>query len=533
VVFAGAVCVLPIGWLLLRNGAQGRWVTPVDRAAFQLATRRQMRPLTRRPALRSARRLGLEQPGLLIGTSIRTRQELYAPWEWLSVDIWGPRTGKTTARAIPTLLAAPGAGLGTSNKPDLYQATAGLRAVHGRVWNFDLQSITTPEPPGWWWNPLSYVTDEQTAAELADTFVGAYRDANARTDAFFDQTGTKLVTFLLLAAALDGRPVQQALDWANRPTEYESVGILAQGGHQQAAVFVREQINAPHDQRGGVFATAAGILAFLSDPKIEPWVTDPGGSRAHLDLAEFVESTDTLYLHSKEGAGSSSGLVSALTMAVCAAADQLAARSPSGRLQRPIVGVLDEAANICRWPALPDLYSHYGSRGVLLQVILQSWTQGCKVWGEDGMTKMWSAANLRIYGGGAIEAKFLSDLETICGTYNRPVRTHNRSQQHGGQMGGSHTTSSSTQLTDTPILTAADLAALPPGRQLVIPSGIPPVLITTRPWWKTHWAKQIEVSRTAYDPATAHARHHNTLTATPTPPPTDTGPGASANPWLA
>lgn len=47
-----------------------------------------------------------------------------------------------------------------------------------------------------------------------------------------------------------------------------------------------------------------------------------------------------------------------------------------GRLATPLLGILDEAANVCRWKALPDQYSHYGSRGI----ILQSWSQGVEVW---------------------------------------------------------------------------------------------------------------------------------------------------------
>jgi hypothetical protein len=38
--------------------------------------------------------------------------------------------------------------------------------------------------------------------------------------------------------------------------------------------------------------------------------------------------------------------------------------------------LLDEAANVCRWRDLPNLYSHYGSRGIVLMTILQSWSQG-------------------------------------------------------------------------------------------------------------------------------------------------------------
>lgn len=67
-------------------------------------------------------------------------------------------------------------------------------------------------------------------------------------------------------------------------------------------------------------------------------------------------------------------LVTALTIAVVEAAEEFASRSAGGRLATPLLGVLDEVANVCRWRALPDRYSHYGSRGIVLMTVLQSWS---------------------------------------------------------------------------------------------------------------------------------------------------------------
>ena len=120
----------------------------------------------------------------------------------MQCDIWGPRKGKSSSRAIPTLLAAPGAAFATSNKPDLYAATRAVREHAGRVWNFDPEQVAAGEPD-WWWNPLSYVTSDRRALELTDAFVGAYRDPDARPDPFFDPAGQELVSHLLRAAALD------------------------------------------------------------------------------------------------------------------------------------------------------------------------------------------------------------------------------------------------------------------------------------------------------------------------------------------
>ncbi|MHB8657447.1 MAG: type IV secretory system conjugative DNA transfer family protein [Solirubrobacteraceae bacterium] len=499
---AGVCAIVVIGFLLAR--ARRRPATGADRAARLLATGRSVHPISRGNAQATARRFGVEQPGLPIARAVAGGQTLYATWEDMQCDIWGPRKGKSSSRAIPTLLAAPGAAFATSNKPDLYSATRMTRERSGRIWNFDPEAIAAGDAD-WWWNPLSYVTSDRRALELTDAFVGAYRDPDARPDPFFDPAGQELVSHLLRAAAIDGRPVTQAFLWSTRPNDDEPARILQDHGLELAAASVLDHIHAPFEQRGGVYGTARQILSFLRDPDIARWVTSSGTAdrRRQLDLAAFVESSETLYLHSKEGQGSSAGLVTALAMALCDAAEQLAKRSPGGRLAVPLVGVLDEAANICRWRQLPDLYSHYGSRGIPLLTLLQSWSQGAQVWGPTGMRKLWGASNVRVYGGGAAEEDFLSDLEKLIGEYNRLVASPSAVRAPGG---GS--TSTSWQLTPTPILTVADLAALPRDRIIVMPSGAQPVLAEPVYWWNTRQADRIRESIATYDPPQVLARRH-------------------------
>ena len=475
-----------------------------DRAARLLGTPRDTHPVSLGNARKTAQRFGVEQPGLPIARAVAGGQTLYASWEDMQCDIWGPRKGKSSSRAIPTVLAAPGAAFATSNKPDLYAATRAVRERHGAIWNFDPEQLAAGEPE-WWWNPLSYVTSDRRALELTDAFVGAYRDPDARPDPFFDPAGQELVSHLLRAAAIAERPITQAFLWSTRPNDDEPARILTDHGLDLAAASVLDHVHAPFEQRGGVFGTARQILSFLRDPDVARWVTaeSPVDRRAQLDLAAFVHSKDTLYLHSKEGQGSSAGLVTALAMALCDAAEQLAKRSPAGRLATPLVGVLDEAANICRWRQLPDLYSHYGSRGIPLLTLLQSWSQGAQVWGQTGMRKLWGASNVRVYGGGSAEQEFLSDLEKLIGEYNRLVASPSTVRAPGG---GS--TSTSWQLTPTPILTVADLAALARDRIIVMPSGAPPVLAEPTYWWNTRQAGEIRESITAHDPPAVFARRH-------------------------
>jgi hypothetical protein len=77
------------------------------------------------------------------------------------------------------------------------------------------------------------------------------------------------------------------------------------------------------------------------------WVTPPATPLPTLDVTRFPDTTDTLYLLSKDGAGSASPLVAALTDQVLRAAVKTA-ETRGGRLDRPLLAVLDEAANICK-----------------------------------------------------------------------------------------------------------------------------------------------------------------------------------------
>jgi type IV secretory pathway TraG/TraD family ATPase VirD4 len=104
---------------------------------------------------------------------------------------------------------------------------------------------------------------------------------------------------------------------------------------------------------------------------------------------------------------------------------------------------------------------------------LQSWSQGVDVWGEQGMRKLWGAANVRLYGGGSNEQGFLDDISSVCGEMDTRQLTISHSD---GRMGQSRSYATRRE----PIFDVATLAALPRGRALLMASGIDPVLIRTQ-----------------------------------------------------
>ena len=307
------------------------------------------------------------------------------------------------------------------------------------MWNFDPEQIAAGEPD-WWWNPLSYVTSDRRALELTDAFVGAYRDPDARPDPFFDPAGQELVSHLLRAAALDDRPITQAFLWSTRPNDDEPARILQEHGLELAAASVLDHVHAPFEQRGGVYGTARQILSFLRDPDIARWVTAAGPPTAARSSTSprSCRAADTLYLHSKEGQGSSAGLVTALAMALCDAAEQLAKRSPGGRLPVPLVGVLDEAANICRWRAAArPVLALRVARDPAADAACSRGRKARRCGDRPGCASSGAPRTCASTAAASAEEEFLSDLEKLIGEYNRmvaspsqPARARRRQHQH-------------------------------------------------------------------------------------------------------
>lgn len=466
----------------------------VDAAATHMGKGRQLQSLSASGARQTAQRLGVRDwVGVLIGITVAGRQRIYASPEDMITLIAGPRTGKSTAYVIPAIADAPGAVLTTSNKRDVLDATRELRATKGRVWAFDPQSIAL-EAPTWWWNPLSYVTDDVKAAKLAAHFASGSRSGDSRGDAYFDNAGQDLLAGFLLAAALEGLPITTAFTWTTTPGDDEPVRILRRHGYEQMADAVSGQVNGESRRRDSVYGTAAQMASCLKVRAIAQWVTPQGDfdPRPQFDPHAFVRSNDTLYSLSKEGRGTAGPLVTALTAATVEAAEEYATTQPGGRLQVPMLGVLDEAANVCRWHDLPDLYSHYGSRGIVLMTILQSWSQGVQVWGRDGMRKLWSASNVAVYGGGVKEPEFLNELSQMIGDYDRRTTSTSLSR-------GTRSTSHGVQRERT--LDVADLGALPRGRAVVFASGAPATLVETVPWMNGPHAAALRASIAAHDPS--------------------------------
>lgn len=448
-----------------------------DHAAVHMGRGRQVASVTPAQVSKLHKRLGLDPAtykGVTLGSLVAGGVPVRAPYESTLTLIAGPGSYKSVGVVIPNVLEAPGTCISTSVKDDVLTATLGHRSGLGRVFVFDPQGIA---PAGAdyavWWNPLGGIHSIEDAENLAAVFAASYVDSSSE-NRFFEQEGVRLLADYLFAAAQAGNFLPVVQDWLSRDDSPAPDRVLADS-HPVIADRIRSAQAVTERTRSGIFAYARGAVAFLGSDELRRWV-QPGHGRSELDPIDLVAAPhDTLYLMSKEGRGSAGPLVSALSKTLLDAAERLAESSPGGRMPVPFTVILDEAGNICRIPDLPDRYSHYRSRGIVVLTILQSQEQGEQVWPNGGFGKLWASSTHQMFAGGNASNTFLRDLSERIGDYEFSERSTSTGQ--GG-------TSSQVGRRTERIMDVSDLDSLTQGRMILFAAGSRATLVRVNPWFK-------------------------------------------------
>ena len=417
-------------------------------------------------------------------------RDVWMSWEDVALVIMGPRSNKTSAVAVPTVLAAPGLVVATSNKADLWALTSGLRAKAGPTWTFDPQRITHT-PQTWWWNPLRSIADVpdeervEAAARLAGHFVGTI--GGDRKDPFFHAAGEQVLSATLLAAAVSGGTMRDVVEWL-QPGRRDAIAALDDAGAAAEAADLEATLSGADVTTKGIYQTARTATKALTSERVMRWITPPdswrtppvGVAPVELDVWDLLGAARTgratMHLLSKEGAGTAAPVVTALVDRILEISE-LVAQANGGRLDPPVVAVLDEAANICPIRTLPQLYSHYGSRGIQVLTMLQSYQQGAGVWGEQGMQALWSAATVKLIGAGVDDHAFLNRLSGLIGDHyvERVSSSVDRTR-----------TSRQYAQAREPILPVSDLRAITREHAVLLTSGRRAGLGRLHPWYREH-----------------------------------------------
>ena len=392
---------------------------------------------------------------------------------WSSIEdvlcvFGGPRTGKTGYLA-GRVIDAPGAVLVTSTRTDLHELTAALRARRGPVFVFNavglggLASTIT-------FDPLTGCTEPVTAAERATDLLAAVSAPGGGGEReFWSAQARRVLAALLHAAALGGLGMREVLSWVADP----------QGAQREVNSLMRRSTEPAYAQDAAQFLTTNDRTQTSITSTIMPalgWLASPAAATAAqagagFDVAKLLRTRATVYLLGAEETHAAP-LVTALTGHIAREARRIAARHPTGRLDPPLTLALDEAALISPVP-LDSWTADMGGRGVTILAAFQSRAQLIARWGTTGAAIILNNTAAVMVFGGTRDRDDLDYWATLAGDRDEPVTSFD---EHGRRI--------SRTVRKVPVLAAAQLANLPPGRVVVFRRGMAPVIGRVRPAWR-------------------------------------------------
>ncbi|MBW3578884.1 MAG: type IV secretory system conjugative DNA transfer family protein [Actinobacteria bacterium] len=354
------------GWVLRRRASSR---TEEQTASARWATKADLKPLiVKKPA-----------PGrLTLGTA---HGKLLAAEPGHSLLVMGPtQSGKTSGLAIPAILEWEGPVVATSVKTDLLDDTLAARTRRGDVWVYDptasIRDVTAST-----WSPLAACTTWQGTLRTATWLTEAAREGSFHDADFWYANAAKLLAPLLFAAAASGRTMADVVRWVDLQEQQDVDLELEVAGVPEAIAAFAATTKREERARSSVYTTAETVLRAFADPSV-------AGSAAtsEIDPARLFDGgSHTLYvsapLHEQARLRP---LFTALVQTVLMTAYEHAA--DGGRLDPPLLLVLDEAANIAPLRDLAQIASTAAGLGIQLVTVWQDRAQIANRYGSSAPT---------------------------------------------------------------------------------------------------------------------------------------------------
>ena len=452
------------GGLTGRRWIGGSNAAPHHRAGgARWADRRDLRPLV--VTGRAPGRLFL---GVTAGPGRRSRRLLLAAEPSQSLAVIGPtQSGKTSALAVPAILAWEGPVVAASVKADLLRDTWGWRSWCGRVWCVD-PTGSTGRPPSTW-SPLARARTWPGARRAAADLTEAGRSEGTSADGeFWMATATKLLAPLLFAAATGGRSMADVVRWVDTQEMGEVVGLLESTGIEEALQAAQATWQRDDRQRSSVYTTAETILEPFAEGSGPPAATDP------VDVEGLLDGSHTLYLCAP--AHDQRRLRGVFTAAVKDVLQTAFARAGAGGtpLDPPLLVVLDEAANIAPLAELDGLAATCAGHGVQLLTVWQDLAQISARYGARAATVL-NNHRARLFLSGIADPSTLDHASHLVGDEELVLRSETRDPTGGV---------SSTRGTSRRRLLAPEaLRCMAPSTGVLVYGSLPAARVRLRPWW--------------------------------------------------
>jgi type IV secretion system protein VirD4 len=379
---------------------------------------------------------------------------------------------KTTGLAIPALLEWEGPVVATSIKTDLVRSTIERREELGEAMVYDPSGTTKYESVKA--TPLGACRDWRGALRVASWLCSAARQGagGLQESAFWYAAAEKLLAPLLWAAAVSGGEIRHVVGWldAGPEAQPEVTRLLRRFGPREALGAWQASWNRDPRQRASIYTTAETVLAAYADPRVAALATEPEYTPWRL-----LAGAHTLYLcapaHEQQRLRP---LFVALLRELIGEVYERA--SASGRpLKRPLLLVLDEAANIAPLPDLADLASSGAGQGIQLLSVFQDLAQVKSRYGAEGARTILGNHRAKLFGAGTSDPDAYEYLRSVIGAGEFRQRSHTR-----GDPGKRSATESRTYRDLAP---AKAVREAPPGTALLLYGRLPAARIALRPFY--------------------------------------------------
>jgi hypothetical protein len=412
---------------------------------------------------------------------------------------------------VHKVLAAPGAVLVSTSKPDLLEFTACARARRpdlGPVAVFDVTGSAN-WPALVRWSPVQGCRDATVAYLRASTMVEA---AAARlremggNNKVFDARAKVVIAANLQAAALYDRGIGEVAGWAVTKSR-EPVGWLAETpGFEQLANSLADEMDMVAETSDAVWLSVRRVLEpFMMDSRLLDLCSPRLGTG--FDAETFIAAGGSLYLVAGESAsGAATPILTALAEHWIETAREMALRSRHRRLDPPATAVLDELTNATPIPSLPSLISDSAGRGVPIHWAAQSAAAVEEAFGQAGARQLFENSTLMSFWGGGKDQRTLEWASILTGHYDR----YRYQVQADGVFSPGRT---ATGTETVPVYRPGDVRMLPRNEVLIIHRALGAIRartrdVTERPDWPVLSADVDDV-RSGRSPVDALGRYRD------------------------
>lgn len=351
--------------------------------------------------------------------------QLYAPFENPSGTLAPTQTGKSRRFLAPICLAAPGALLCSTTKPDLLMLTAMARSrrqMPGPILVFDATG-TVQWPAKLRWSPVAgcerfEVAERRarTMVEASAVFVESSGGTGAGNDRVFRERAVGVLAAYLVAAAKGGHGIARVVGWGLSRSD-EPIELLEYEFPDRAR-NLRAEMSMVAETSDAVWMSVRRVLAPFQDSTLSE-LCSPGPGE-EFDAQRFIGLGGTLYLIAGQREdGAIAPVLTALAEEWIDAARSMALRYPSERLDPPATVVLDELPSATPVPDLPATLADSAGRGVLIHWAAQSKAQLDNTFGRDRATMLLDNSALMAVWGGLKDGSTLQWLSSILGDHER------------------------------------------------------------------------------------------------------------------